>query len=101
MQNTSRIRLIDGFLASVHIFSSAVDDVLAEQRREASATALTVSQPKRWDRIAHTESHSITDVVALLGVSSGASSEAVDHRGAVGDCQWETAAQGLRKTSVL
>jgi DNA-binding MarR family transcriptional regulator len=78
MQETSPIRLIDDFLGSVQIFSSAVNDLLEEQLREVTGSGLTFSQLKLLNLIAHTEGHTITDVAAFLGVSNAAASKAVD-----------------------
>jgi hypothetical protein len=66
MQETSPIRLIDDFLGSVQIFSSAVNDLLEEQLREVTGSGLTFSQLKLLNLIAHTEGHTITDVAAFF-----------------------------------
>jgi DNA-binding MarR family transcriptional regulator len=78
MQETSPIRLIDDFLGSIQIFSSAVNDLLEEQLRGVTGSGLTFSQLKLLNLVALTEGHTITDVAAFLGVSNAAASKAVD-----------------------
>lgn len=78
MDQTSPIKLIDDFLGSIQIFSSAVNDLLEDQLREITGSNLTFSQLKLLNLIAHTEGHTVSDVAAFLGVSNAAASKGVD-----------------------
>ena len=78
MEQTSPIKLIDDFLGSIQIFSSAVNDLFEEQLREVTGSGLTFTQLKLLNLIAHTEGHTVSDVAAFLGVSNAAASKGVD-----------------------
>ena len=79
MARDSAIRGIDEFLGSVHVFASAVSDVI-EQRllAQVSGGKLTVPQLKLLKLVAMADSHTIGDVASFLGVSNAAASKAVD-----------------------
>jgi DNA-binding MarR family transcriptional regulator len=70
--------LIEDFLGSIQIFSSAVNDLLTGQLREITDNQLTFSQWKLLKLIALTEGHSVSAVASFLGVSNAAASKAVD-----------------------
>ncbi len=78
MEQTSPIKLIDDFLGSIQIFSSAVNDLFEDQLREVTGSGLTFTQLKLLNLIAHTEGHTVSDVAAFLGVSNAAASKGVD-----------------------
>jgi DNA-binding MarR family transcriptional regulator len=78
MEQTSPIKLIDDFLGSIQIFSSAVNDLFEEQLREVTGSGLTFTQLKLLNLISHTEGHTVSDVAAFLGVSNAAASKGVD-----------------------
>jgi len=78
MIKPSPVQLIDDFLGSVHILSSAVNELLAHRLQDVSGGGLTFSQLKLLNLIALTEGHTITDVAQFLGVSNAAASKAVD-----------------------
>ena len=78
MEQTSPIKLIDDFLGSIQIFSSAVNDLFEEQLREVTGSGLTFTQLKLLNLIAHTEGHTVSDVASFLGVSNAAASKGVD-----------------------
>jgi DNA-binding MarR family transcriptional regulator len=71
--------MISELLGSVQVFSSAMRDVLEEKLlREAARGRLTFSGLKLLKLVAFTDSHTIGDVAAFLGVSNTAASKAVD-----------------------
>ena len=74
-----RVREIDDFLGSAHIFASAVADVI-EQRLldKASEGQVTASQMKLLKLVAMTGSYTLGDVASFLRVSNAAASKAVD-----------------------
>jgi len=79
MPDTNTPEMINELLASVQVFSSAVRDVLEERLlREISRGRLTFSRLKLLKLVAFTDSHTIGDVAAFLGVSNTAASKAVD-----------------------
>jgi DNA-binding MarR family transcriptional regulator len=71
--------MISEVLGSIQVFSSAVRDVLEEQLLlETARGRLTFSGLKLLKLVAFTDSHTIGDVAAFLGVSNAAASKAVD-----------------------
>jgi len=72
-------QLVNDFLGSTQVFTTAVHDIIEEQLlREAAGNRLTHSQFKLLKLVANTDAHSIGDVAAFLGVSNAAASKAVD-----------------------
>jgi len=78
MTTAERTSIINDFLASMHIFSSAIDELMAEQLHEELGGALTIPQLKLMKLIAKTKIGSLSEVAAFLGVSNAAASKAVD-----------------------
>jgi DNA-binding MarR family transcriptional regulator len=79
MPDTNTPEMISELLGSVQVFSSAMRDVLEEKLlREAVRGRLTFSGLKLLKLVALTDSHTIGDVAAFLGVSNTAASKAVD-----------------------
>jgi len=79
MPDTNTPEMINELLASVQVFSSAMRDVLEERLlRETSRGRLTFSRLKLLKLVAFSDSHTIGDVAAFLGVSNTAASKAVD-----------------------
>jgi DNA-binding MarR family transcriptional regulator len=79
MPDTNTPEMISELLGSVQVFSSAMRDVLEEKLlREAARGRLTFSGLKLLKLVAFTDSHTIGDVAAFLGVSNTAASKAVD-----------------------
>jgi DNA-binding MarR family transcriptional regulator len=79
MPDTNTPEMISELLGSVQIFSSAMRDVLEEKLlRETARGRLTFSRLKLLKLVAFTDSHTIGDVAAFLGVSNTAASKAVD-----------------------
>jgi DNA-binding MarR family transcriptional regulator len=79
MPDTNRFEMISELLGSVQVFSSAVRDVLEEKLlRQTAGGRLTFSRLKLLKLVAFTDSHTIGDVAAFLGVSNTAASKAVD-----------------------
>jgi DNA-binding MarR family transcriptional regulator len=73
-----RGRIINDFLASMQIFSSAINDLMSDQLRQNLGGDLTVSQLKMLKLIAATEPDTISEVASFLRVSNAAASKAVD-----------------------
>jgi DNA-binding MarR family transcriptional regulator len=79
MPDTNTPEMINELLGSVQVFSSAMRDVLEEKLlRETARGRLTFSRLKLLKLVAFTDSHTIGDVAAFLGVSNTAASKAVD-----------------------
>jgi DNA-binding MarR family transcriptional regulator len=79
MPDTNTPEMISELLGSVQVFSSAMRDVVEEKLlRETARGRLTFSRLKLLKLVAFTDSHTIGDVAAFLGVSSTAASKAVD-----------------------
>jgi DNA-binding MarR family transcriptional regulator len=79
MPDTNTPEMISELLGSVQIFSSAMRDVLEEKLlRETTRGRLTFSRLKLLKLVAFTDSNTIGDVAAFLGVSNTAASKAVD-----------------------
>jgi DNA-binding MarR family transcriptional regulator len=79
MPDTNTPEMISDLLGSVQVFSSAMRDVLEDKLlRETARGRLTFSRLKLLKLVAFTDSHTIGDVAAFLGVSNTAASKAVD-----------------------
>lgn len=78
MTTAQRTAIINDFLASMHIFSSAIDDLMATQLSEELGSELTIPQLKLLKLIARTQTERISEIAAFLGVSNAAASKAVD-----------------------
>lgn len=78
MRSEQRATIINDFLASMSIFSSATNELMAEQLRSELGGALTISQLRLFKLIAKADIRSISDVASFLGVSNAAASKAVD-----------------------
>lgn len=72
-------KLIEQFLGSTHIFTSAVVHEIEEKvLLEVAGRRLTLSQLKLLKLVALSDTRMISDVAAFLGVSNAAASKAVD-----------------------
>jgi DNA-binding MarR family transcriptional regulator len=78
MTTAERTSIINDFLASMHIFSSAIDELMAAQLEDELGGELTIPQLKLLKLVARTETESISEIAAFLGVSNAAASKAVD-----------------------
>jgi DNA-binding MarR family transcriptional regulator len=70
--------LVQDFLGSAQIFTSAVHDLLEAQLREVPGQTLTFPQLKLLKMVSLTEAYTVGNVASFLGVSSAAASRAVD-----------------------
>lgn len=79
MCDQETMRLVQDFLGSAHVFAAAMRDVM-EKKLLADITGreLTFSQLKILKLVAFTETQTISDVAAFLGVSNAAASQMVD-----------------------
>lgn len=78
MTTAERASIINDFLASMHIFSSAINELMAEQLHDELGGELTIPQLKLTKLIAKTKIGSLSEVAAFLGVSNAAASKSVD-----------------------
>jgi DNA-binding MarR family transcriptional regulator len=78
MTTAERTTIINDFLASMHIFSSAIGDLMAAQLETELGGELTIPQLKLLKLIARTETESISEIATFLCVSNAAASKAVD-----------------------
>jgi DNA-binding MarR family transcriptional regulator len=78
MTTAERTTIINDFLASMHIFSSAIGELMAAQLETELGGELTIPQLKLLKLIARTETESISEIAAFLCVSNAAASKAVD-----------------------
>jgi DNA-binding MarR family transcriptional regulator len=78
MTTAQRASIINDFLASMHIFSSAINELMAEQLHDELGGELTIPQLKLLKLIAKTNTESLGEAAAFLGVSNAAASKAVD-----------------------
>ncbi|UCG50467.1 MAG: MarR family transcriptional regulator [Candidatus Latescibacterota bacterium] len=78
MPVAERTRIINDFLASMHIFHSAVNELMAEQLREDLGGELTIPQFRLLKLVASTNIESISEVAAFSKVTNAAASKAVD-----------------------
>jgi len=75
---TERAEIVNDFLASTLIFSTAMTDLIDEQARRVIGKSFTMPQLKLLKLVARTEAGTISDVATFLGVSNAAASKAVD-----------------------
>jgi DNA-binding MarR family transcriptional regulator len=78
MTTAERTSIINDFLASMHIFSSAINELMVAQLEDELGGELTIPQLKLLKLISRTETESITEIATFLGVSNAAASKAVD-----------------------
>jgi len=78
MTTAERTSIINDFLASMHIFSSAINELMIAQLDDELGAELTIPQLKLLKLIARTETESISEIATFLGVSNAAASKAVD-----------------------
>jgi DNA-binding MarR family transcriptional regulator len=78
MQATERTKIINDFLASAYIFSSAVSELMEEQLHENLGDKLTVPQYRLLKLVASTNIESISAVAVFNKVTNAAASKAVD-----------------------
>lgn len=73
-----RAEILNDFLASTQIFSTVMTELMDEQIREVLGKNYTLSQLKLLKMVARTNTSTISEVAAFLGVSNAAASKAVD-----------------------
>ncbi|NIM48179.1 MAG: MarR family transcriptional regulator [Gemmatimonadales bacterium] len=78
MATDAEAQLVNDFLGSAQILTSAVNDLMEQQLREVTGSKLTFSQLKLLKMVAITEAYTVSNVAAFLGVSNAAASRAVD-----------------------
>jgi len=78
MTTAQRTSIINDFLASMHIFSSAIGELMTVQLKDELGGELTIPQLKLLKLVARTETESLSEIAAFLGVSNAAASKAVD-----------------------
>jgi DNA-binding MarR family transcriptional regulator len=71
-------RLLNDFLGSAEIFTSAVNDLMAKQLKEVTGPDVTFSQLKLLKMVAATGGYSVSNLAQFMGVSTAAASRAVD-----------------------
>jgi len=77
-EKSAAVELVEQFVASTHVFSMAVSDVL-EQRvlRDLAEAQLTCSQLRVLRLVSQFPDQTVDDIAAFLGISSAAASQAV------------------------
>ncbi|UCH84601.1 MAG: MarR family transcriptional regulator [Candidatus Latescibacterota bacterium] len=78
MRLDERTKVINDFLASTHIFYSAINELMEEQLREDVGNELTVPQYRLLKLVDATMIESISDVATVSRVTNAAASKAVD-----------------------
>jgi DNA-binding MarR family transcriptional regulator len=79
MGHAVSLQLVNDFLASTQVFSSALIDAVEKKvLGEVAGGQLTHSQFTLLKLVSNIGTHSIGDVAAFLGVSNAAASKAVD-----------------------
>lgn len=78
MNTEERAEIINDFLASMQIFSSAMMEFMEQALKRELNEELTVSQYKLLKLVARTEAETISDIASFLNISNAASSKAVD-----------------------
>lgn len=76
--DTRRVQQVSDFLASIAILSNAVNELLVEGFREQFDGPLALSQYKLLRLIRYADTVRISDVATCLGVSTAATSKAVE-----------------------
>jgi MarR family transcriptional regulator for hemolysin len=75
---SERAEILNDFLASTQIFSTAMTELMDEQIRAVLGKQFTLSQLKLLKMVARTNTGTISEVAAFMGVSNAAASKAVD-----------------------
>ncbi len=78
MPVVERTKIINDFLASTHIFNSAINELMEEHLREDLGGELTIPQLRLVKLVASTQIESISEVAAFSRVTKAAASKAVD-----------------------
>ena len=78
MPVADRTRIINDFLGSLHVFYSAVNELIEEQLRVDLGGELTIAQLKLLKLVASANIESISDVATFCRVSNAAASKSVD-----------------------
>lgn len=78
MPAADRTRTINDFLGSLHVFYSAVNELIEEQLREDLGGELTIAQLKLLKLVASANIESISDAATFCRVSNAAASKSVD-----------------------
>jgi DNA-binding MarR family transcriptional regulator len=71
-------RVVNEFLGSAEIFTSAVSDLLEDELEALSEKKVTFSQMKLLKMVSIAEDYTVSNVAQFLGVSTAAASRAVD-----------------------
>jgi DNA-binding MarR family transcriptional regulator len=75
---SERVEILNDFVASTLIFSTAMNELLNRQVKTAFADKYTLAQLRLLKMVAKTVNGTVSDVAAFLGVSNAAASKAVD-----------------------
>jgi DNA-binding MarR family transcriptional regulator len=78
MPVADRTKIINDFLGSLHVFYSAINELIEEQLREDLGGELTIAQLKLLKLVASANIESISDAAAFCRVSNAAASKSVD-----------------------
>ena len=78
MPVTDRTKIINDFLGSLHVFHSAINELIEEQLSEDLGGELTIAQLKLLKLVASANIESISDAAAFCRVSNAAASKSVD-----------------------
>jgi DNA-binding MarR family transcriptional regulator len=78
MAKTSRTEMVNELVGSAHIFSSVIEELMAEQLRDVAGDRLTFGQLKLLKLVSMTRAASLSDLAAFFGVSVAAASKAVN-----------------------
>jgi len=100
MSTAQRTSIINDFLASMHIFSSAIGELMAAQLKQELGGELTIPQLKLLKLIARTRTERISEIAAFLGVSNAAASKAIDRLARRGMVERNESKDDRRATSL-
>lgn len=75
---TERADILNDFLASTQIFSTAMRELMDEQIRSVLGRQFTLSQLKLLKMVARTNAGTISEIASFLSVSNAAASKAID-----------------------
>lgn len=78
MSSARETELLNDFLGSAQIFTTAVNDLMVGELKEAIGGDLTYSQIKLLKMVSLTEGYTVSNVAQFLGVSTAAASRAVE-----------------------
>ena len=78
MATSRENRLLNDFLGSAEIFTSAVNDLMAKQLKDITGPEVTFSQLKLLKMVAATAGYTVSNLAQFMGVSTAAASRAVD-----------------------